>query len=154
MEKFSPGDLEGVKASFDAWRKNRKGRTRIPEQLLDAAIALLDYYPFHKIRKELNLNTKQLQKVVAAAKYEATPSEKLAENTIPTSKSIILETTEDQILTHNLTLSTQQEFVAHTPQICQITLERRDGTRLSLSLPLDWRYLPTLCQRLWKAGRE
>ena len=60
-EKRNCLDINEVRTKFESWRAQRKGRERIPEQLWKMAICLLDIYPFHKVRKELNLNTKQMK---------------------------------------------------------------------------------------------
>lgn len=48
--------LEQVQQQFESWRKHRKKRTRIPQRLWKAAVALSDEYSIHHLSKILRVN--------------------------------------------------------------------------------------------------
>jgi len=48
--------LEDVKQKFTTWRATRKHKTRIPDELWEAATALSGQYTIHQIAKSLRLN--------------------------------------------------------------------------------------------------
>ncbi len=48
--------LETVKQEFQQWRANRKHRSRIPEELWEAAASLTEQYSVHYISRYLGLN--------------------------------------------------------------------------------------------------
>lgn len=64
----SSGDtLEGVEQRFESWRKSRKGRVPIPEELWRAAAELSSAYTVGKISKALRLDYSALKKRVLSA---------------------------------------------------------------------------------------
>lgn len=64
----SSGDtLEGVEQRFESWRKSRKGRAPIPEELWRAAAELSSAYTVGKISKALRLDYSALKKHVLSA---------------------------------------------------------------------------------------
>jgi hypothetical protein len=66
-------DLEGVRAQFEQWRKNRDKRVPIPESLWNAAASLHPAFSLYCISKTLRLNHTQLKNFVKQASAE--PSE-------------------------------------------------------------------------------
>jgi hypothetical protein len=146
MESILPRELTSVKAGFESWRAQRKGRERIPEQLWQSAIALLDYYPFHKVRKELNLNTKQF-------KERANTNGKVAKQRLSGSTAkpnfsappAFLEIAANS-LTKALPLSNNAELSQASGQTCRVIFERADGSRLSLHLPVEWQQIQAICR--------
>jgi hypothetical protein len=53
--------LEEVHEIFERWRKNKTGRSPIPEALWEAAISLTDSYSVNKIANHLHLNYNDLK---------------------------------------------------------------------------------------------
>lgn len=134
-------DLEQVKALFAAWQATRRnGRERIPENLWAEAIALLAKYPISVVCRELQLKPDYLRKRAQATGVKLPPKRKSK------SKQEFLSLTAGQLQSKagtasgGGTLSTQ---IAE--QGCRIVLERTDGSRLCLSLPLEWARIETLC---------
>ncbi len=60
-------DLNTVRADFEAWRRRRIGRERIPDALWAAAVGLLNHYPFGVVCRELRLSPRDLRKRRTAA---------------------------------------------------------------------------------------
>ncbi len=58
--------LETVKQEFQQWRARRKHRSRIPEELWEAAASLTEQYSVHYICKSLGLNHSALRDRVSA----------------------------------------------------------------------------------------
>ncbi len=152
MKKNQPHDLATVRAMFENWRAVRQGRERIPEKLWQSAIELLAYYPFHKVRKELNLNTKQLrQRAEVQGKLMPSRStvKKVAQQ-ISRSKPAFLEMTAAD-LAKTLPLSNNHQLINGSEQTCRIVFERADGSRLSLSLPVELNLIQSICNGFIKA---
>ncbi len=57
--------LEQVQQRFESWRKLRKKRTRIPQNLWQAAVALSEEYSIYHLSKALRVNYTTLKKKVA-----------------------------------------------------------------------------------------
>lgn len=66
--------LEGVRRRFDKWRKTKKTRSRIPEELWDAAVALCEQRSPSKVSQALRLNSNYLKKQIAARQLSEPPS--------------------------------------------------------------------------------
>ncbi len=58
--------LETVKQEFQQWRASRKHRSRIPEELWEAAASLSEQYSVHYISRSLGLNHSALRDRVSA----------------------------------------------------------------------------------------
>lgn len=137
-------DINQVKAEFQAWRKQRVGRERIPEHLWAAAIELLKDYPITHVQKQLLLNLKQLKQRSANSQR----------NLHPLPKQQFLEIKPSEIVAIN--------GQAHSPNnrrpidsikqsnepICRIAFERSDGSRLTISLPANSTIIPAICANL------
>lgn len=57
-------NIDQVKQRFDDWRKQRKKRTRIPQYLWQAAVALSEEHSIHHLSKVLRVNYTALKKQV------------------------------------------------------------------------------------------
>jgi hypothetical protein len=151
MIKPQNNDINKVRLEFEEWRAERKGRERIPEKLWASAIELLDYYPFHKVRHELKLNTKQLQeraevsgkplkqrRYSKAIQYQSTPNPAFVELSA-------------SALANTKLLSNNDKMANGTPLPCQIVMQRVDGSRLTLNLPAEMSLIQSICQSFIKA---
>jgi len=70
--------LEQVKQRFESWRQRRKKRTRIPQSLWQAAVALSEEYSICHLLKTLRVNYTALKsKVENANATEEGPSDTL-----------------------------------------------------------------------------
>ena len=56
IESTSQLTFEEVREQFEQWRRTRKKRGLIPEQLWEAAVSLTKEYTIHEITKTLRLN--------------------------------------------------------------------------------------------------
>ena len=65
--------LKTVQDQFADWRKNRKGRDRIPEPLWDAAASLADGFSVNELSKALRLNHSSLKEHIETTQLD--PSE-------------------------------------------------------------------------------
>ena len=62
---MNPGlTLEAVLNDFSQWRKTRKKRCAIPEELWQKTFSLLNRYPINKICNALGLNRSQIAEVL------------------------------------------------------------------------------------------
>ncbi len=64
-------DLKEVQGKFQKWRKRKKGRSLIPEELWEAAVGLSSNYSIHQISRELHLNYSDLKKRVEGSSEKA-----------------------------------------------------------------------------------
>lgn len=71
----TPSRLQEVSALFAQWRSTRKPRTRIPEQLWQAAVDLSPFYATHRIARALRLNYSELKDRIK----KRIPQERVAE---------------------------------------------------------------------------
>ncbi len=53
--------LEHTKKEIQQWRKTRKRRSRIPEEIWEAALSLTTRYSINHVSKELKLNYRDLR---------------------------------------------------------------------------------------------
>jgi hypothetical protein len=138
-EKMSQPNKEliDIKAKFDAWRAARGKRGRIPEQLWELALSLVDRYPLTTIVKELHLNMRQLKLRLDDQKAE--PAKAI--------KTEFLEITTQQIDTINSkAVSAYMPSQAQGSRIeCKIVLKKVDGNKLKLRLPIEWQQIESLC---------
>jgi hypothetical protein len=65
---LSPPTLAEVQSRFADWRKNKKHRSRIPENLWTAAVMLSQEHSLHKISRALGLSYTDLKKRVKSHK--------------------------------------------------------------------------------------
>ena len=61
MSQKLTSDLNRVRSEFEVWRGHRQGRERIPEQLWEAVMALLNEYPIKVVCRELKLSAAQVR---------------------------------------------------------------------------------------------
>ena len=145
--KRIPVDLATARAELKVWRANRKGKERIPEKYWEAAVALLEHYPFHKVRKELNLNTTQLKKRVEAKGITTTQRQTQKHNAAPHSRSsnqAFLKVSACDLI-NSLPSANTDQLPKAIEQTCRIVFERADGSRLSLSLPVELNLIQSIC---------
>ncbi|MBX7223863.1 MAG: hypothetical protein K1Y36_28365 [Blastocatellia bacterium] len=113
-------DLPQVRAQFEAWRRTRQSKERMPVALKSAVATLLDQYPLRVVRRELNLSSQQLAKL----KQQFEP--------LPQPPAFVALTAQELNLRH------RQPVEAESPaegSECLAVIERRDGCKLSLRVP-------------------
>jgi hypothetical protein len=112
-----PTDLFNLKCRFDAWRKTRTKRTKTPEHLLAAAADLLDRYSVSRICQVCKINPRTFRRHSASSEASSRSETAPVAQFFPLSLSI-----------------PQSEQPSRDD--CQLLLERPDGARLSISLPI------------------
>ena len=65
-----PTTIEKVKERFETWREVRKKRTKIPEELWQAAVELSSDYSLNKISQTLHLDYSVLKGRILSMKSE------------------------------------------------------------------------------------
>lgn len=155
-------DLKQVQGQFEAWRATKtKAQQRIPANLWSAAVKLLDYYSASVICRELHLSVQDLYR--HRDQHRDQHREKMSEPSLfeqqrHQSNSQFLELTGQAVLSsaansltnHNDSLVARR---AASPDTCQFVLEDKDGRRLTISLPLGWSRLESLCLNLLRTER-
>jgi hypothetical protein len=130
MSSSLPDDLTRTRAMFEQWRATRAGRSKIPDPLWQAAIALQDRYPVGQICRELRLCDSDLRarsRITQSAPQGPTPSFVALPASAFASPAAL--TSAD---------SPQEEI--------RLVWERADGTRLHLCLPTSqWAQAESLC---------
>jgi len=135
MKSSLPADLLELKNQFEAWRKTRQTRAPIPEELRQAAVALLERYSASLICRVCRLNPHSLKKPAASSSSTA-PA-------LPAPAFFSLS----PLAAPPLAAQTRQ---AHSD--CRLQLERPDGARLTITLPVpDQATLAHLCADFLRA---
>ena len=137
MNKSQTADLKQVREEFDAWRAQRTSQTqRIPETFWAAAVALLEHYPINVVSRELRLEYKQLKRRYAAIKDETVSAE--VSRPVP-----------ETFLSLNAgELTEMVDSAQNTNAECRIVYETNNGSRLSISLPVDGANIATICAKI------
>ena len=129
MSSCLPDDLSRTRTMFEQWRATRTGRSKIPDPLWQAAIALQDRYPVGQICRELHLCDTDLRARTRALQA-ASPSPS------PTFVALPPEAFASPATATPVT----------APQEIRLVWERADGTRLHLCLPASqWAQAESLC---------
>ncbi len=115
----SASDLARVRSLFESWRARRSSpRQRIPQDLWDAALSLLDHLPLRLVARELGLSAFPLRSQRDALSPQH-PSPDSPPHFVPLPPLTFLS-------------DHRQE-----PTPSRLVLERSDGARLTLTLPAE-----------------
>ena len=126
MSQKLTSDLNRVRAEIEAWRAHRKGRERIPEALWEEVMALLNEYPLKVVCRELKLSPPQVRNR-RQGKEKRRAGEKFLELT-----------PRDLVQMPGVVQSGVMESEGNqTRGRGRVVIERRDGSRLSVSLGDD-----------------
>jgi hypothetical protein len=138
MNDSLPDDLAKLQARFEHWRHTRKTRSPIPEDLLQAARALLERYSISLVCRVCRLHPASLHKRTKPASSSSQPAR-------PVHKSASTSQTAFYCLPPTVSLP-QAPVSTPAAEHCRLVLERTDGARMTLVLPqLDTTALSTLC---------
>ena len=127
--------LAQARAEFDHWRSHGSGRGRLPSHLWALATSLVGTYSVAAVARELGLNQGRLR---ARLRKESTaaPKRRASKPTF-----VELRPTAPELRTASPTASDLAESV----DLVRLTLERPDGTALTLAVPAS---SPALAERL------
>jgi hypothetical protein len=129
-------DLQDVKSKFDSFRADRKGKKELPENLWAEAVALLDHYPFQAVWRELRLKPEYLKRRAGMAKDNEAPKRERSPKFLTLTSSELAEIKNDR----NKKIAAQSVAAQ-----CRLVIDRGDGSRLELNLPVDWPRIEALC---------
>jgi len=132
-------DLACTHQAFDAWRANRRGRTRIPPELWEKAVSLLDRHPITHVARELHLDPTELRKRRRAAHQPLAPDSTPAPQFLEVRSSGLNSETGSTLLSDsNLSPLTSESSL-------YLQIDRADGNRLTLSVPSsEWSLIKAL----------
>ena len=123
-------ELARVRSHFEQWRSRRSApNQRIPQELWDAALALLDSFPLQLVARQVGVSASRLRHQRDALGSSSADASRLT----------------------FLPLSPPHPAASPAPPapdtLARLVLERPDGSRLALSLPLEcWDRLDALCR--------
>ena len=122
-------DLARTRQAFEAWRANRRSRTRIPHQLWEKAVSLLAYYPITRVARELHLDPTELRKRRLASSQPLAPDNSSAPNFLEVSAS-----------GRSFGIGSTPSSDPSPPRLAteaawRLQIERPDGYRLTLAVP-------------------
>ncbi len=132
-------DLARTREAFDAWRVNRRGRTRIPHELWEKAVSLLDHHPITHVARQLRLDPTKLRKHSLAA------HQSVLSNSSPAPH--FLEVRASGLNSESGSTSTSAPGAPRltTEAAWRLQIERADGHRLILSVPSsEWSRIEAL----------
>lgn len=146
MQNQTASSLQTLKTELDTWRTQQIGRKQIPQYFWDKAVELMPGHSITAVCRELRLDYQKLKKHLLSVN-----------NTVNNTPPTFLELVGSQ-LTNSTSASTSTSTSASTlapisdqycnspsTPTCQILIERRDGSKLTLHLPNDWLQIATLC---------
>ena len=132
-------DLTRTHQAFEAWRANRRGRSRIPPELWEKAVSLLDRHPITRVARELHLDPAELRKRRLAAHQRLTPDNSPVPHFLEVRASGLSTGTSPP-----LTSEPGPPRLA-TEVALRLQVERADGHRLTLSVPSsEWSHIEAL----------
>ena len=136
-------DLQQIKTAFENFRAGRTGKERLPEALWRQAITLLEHYPFAVVCRELRLKANYLRQRAAAVKQGRTEKFNLQRAT----RKHQARAQQDflQLTAHDLNVVPSQSKLLPSSSACRVIIERTDGSRLQLSVEMDWARIEVLC---------
>ena len=137
MDNSLPADLAKLQQQFEHWRSTRTTRSPIPEDLLQAARALLDRHSTSLVCRACRLHPSSLRKPAT-----------VNPPTAPTEKAVSQSAAIASPAFYSLppAASSPEPLLPVTDSACRLMLERPDGARLTLTIPLlDAAALSTLC---------
>ena len=123
-------ELARTRHAFELWRANRQGRTRIPLELWQKAVSLLDRFSVSRLARELRLDSAELRKRSHAST--------LPPLTTTTSRGPrFVEVSAAELTSMNSSSpQTHDEATCRSSETAfRLAVERADGSRLSLHLP-------------------
>jgi len=128
MPSSASDDLTRTCALFEQWRATRKGRSKIPDELWQAAVALHGRYSASQLCRELHLSAGALR-----SRLPKTPP-----GTTPAPSAFVALPTN--------TFAWPTPALPTAPVEIRLVWERADGTRLHLLLPVSqWAQAEALC---------
>jgi hypothetical protein len=127
-------DLARTRILFEEWRATRQGRSKIPEELWQAVVALQDRYSASQLCRELHLSAGALRSHLQAARAK------------PSSPPVFVPLPSPPFRGLAPVVGT-----APTEEI-RLIWERADGTRLQVCLPASQAaQLTSLCTTFWRS---
>ena len=122
--------LEQTRAAFQSFRSSHQNkRTRLPEDLWQMAISLLDSFSITRVCRELRLDPQRLRKHRPAS--NSTPSAALR----PALHFCEVKAATQNLATVGPSSTEASADYSSTALSLRLVLERPDGTRLSVSVP-------------------
>lgn len=113
--------LENVQARFDHWRRTRRKREAIPEELWSAAAALTETYSLCRVARQMRLNPDSLKRKIN--QQEPSPRK--------------------DIVNASSFIEIPLIPTGHTAS-CQVDILRPDGSRMQIRLPREGTELSAL----------
>lgn len=143
MSANPKADLQQVKIAFENFRGGRRGKERLPENLWSQAIALLEHYPLRVVCRELRLKPNYLRQRAEAVQKGSTEKFKLHS----TVKKPRVKLKQDflSLTTRELSAVEGQTQLLPPTSACRVMIERTDGSRLQLTVAMDWARIEALC---------
>ena len=132
-------DLTRTRHAFELWRANRRGRTRIPPELWDKAVSLLDRHRITHVARQLRLDPTKLRKRRLAAHQSVFP------NCSPAPHFLEVRTSGLNSEIGSTLTSDPAPLRLTTEAVWRLQIERADGHRLTLSVPSsEWSHIEAL----------
>ena len=143
MRANSKPELQDVKTIFESFRAGRTGKERLPENLWAAAVELLDHYPFREVWRELRVKPEYLKRRAELAKGRPTqPVEKKIEKK---KKFLALTACELTAINNGGKKNVADPLPTQAIDECRLVIERVDGSRLTVNVPIDWSRIEAMC---------
>lgn len=146
----SDHNIDAVRAEFEEWRSQRIGRGPIPKTLWAKAVSLLDRYPISTVSRELHLNAKRLSenrdgkpKIVRRLRNRTRST--VSDNLKPAPQFLQLTANQAASVVRPANPNPRRSEGPFQPSTSSIVIERADGSRLILRIPIDSTVIELLC---------
>ena len=139
-------ELQEVKSKFESFRADRQGKKELPENLWAEAVALLAHYPFKVVWRELRLKPEYLKRRAGLAKGREVARREQTPKFLTLTSSELAEIKNDS----NKKIAPASVASVKPALECRLVIERGDGSRLQLNLPVDWSRIEALCSSFLK----
>lgn len=149
-------ELTEVRQEFEKWRTTRIKKESIPEHLWSNAVKLLTTHSISVVSKSLGVSYSQLKHFNSIYnQHNESFSQPIDYVEAQQKPQQFLEVTAKNITKPNclptiFNQSKEENPYQQIEQSCQLVFERKDGVKLSMSLPLDWTNLSLFCSNLLK----
>lgn len=165
MKKLRPitTKLKELAEEFEKWRAKRVGAEPIPQELWEKAVEQVPSHTLQEVAHHLRINYMQLKGKYEASLAKATTSESsslsrtgfLELNSLSFSALAANQPTLPQINIQNQNQNQNQSQSQNTDKnkerSCQIVYEKKDGSKLSISMQVDVEIICQLSTTLLRA---
>ena len=139
-------EMSRAREALDTWRATRPRGARIPEELWARAVQLAERYGFATTSYRLRWNPEQFRRRLDGTKPTDAASRKK-----PIHQTSFVEVPSADLVSASLSRPQVRTDAPRSAEVISARIERADGARLSLDLPVDDAHLGSLLAAFLRA---